>query len=155
MPLKPQGRIFNDITETMGGTPLVRINRLVPKDHAGLGATAVEAVQVQRAIGSRAPSVAVAVTMHHYSIATFMAFLAATPESTDWLAGGIVMPGAVRVGSTVSTATALVTAPMLLVMTTRKFAESLVWTLARLSAEVVAPVTLPLSKRSVPSRCQR
>src|SRR5207253_10280497 len=34
MPLKPQGRIFNDITETMGGTPLVRINRLVPKDHA-------------------------------------------------------------------------------------------------------------------------
>src|SRR6187397_2516325 len=34
MPLKPQGRIFNDITETMGGTPLVRINRLVPKDKA-------------------------------------------------------------------------------------------------------------------------
>src|SRR5881227_53608 len=34
MPLKPQGRIFNDITETMGGTPLVRINRLVPP---GLG----------------------------------------------------------------------------------------------------------------------
>src|SRR5438270_919320 len=34
MPLKPQGRIFNDITETMGGTPLVRINRLIPRDHA-------------------------------------------------------------------------------------------------------------------------
>src|SRR5918994_3206411 len=34
MPLKPQGRIFNDITETMGGTPLVRINRIVPKDQA-------------------------------------------------------------------------------------------------------------------------
>jgi len=34
MPLKPHGRIFNDITETIGGTPLVRINRLVPKDHA-------------------------------------------------------------------------------------------------------------------------
>src|SRR5437763_9819135 len=34
MPLKPQGRIYNDITETMGGTPLVRINRLVPKEHA-------------------------------------------------------------------------------------------------------------------------
>lgn len=32
MPLKPQARIFNDVTETMGGTPLVRINRLVPKD---------------------------------------------------------------------------------------------------------------------------
>src|SRR5439155_358359 len=34
MPLKPQGRIFNDITETMGGTPLVRINRIIPRDQA-------------------------------------------------------------------------------------------------------------------------
>src|SRR3954452_3485035 len=30
MPRKPEGRVYNDITETMGGTPLVRINRLVP-----------------------------------------------------------------------------------------------------------------------------
>ena len=34
MPLKPQGRIFDNITETIGGTPLVRINRIVPQDHA-------------------------------------------------------------------------------------------------------------------------
>jgi len=34
MPLKPQGKIFNDITETIGGTPLVRLNRIIPKDHA-------------------------------------------------------------------------------------------------------------------------
>src|SRR3954453_1724383 len=34
MPLKPQGRIFNDITETMGATPLVRINRIIPREHA-------------------------------------------------------------------------------------------------------------------------
>src|SRR6476661_3325289 len=34
MPRKPEGRIFNDITETMGGTPLVRINRIIPKEHA-------------------------------------------------------------------------------------------------------------------------
>ena len=34
MPLKPQGRVFNDITETMGGTPLVRINRLIPPGQA-------------------------------------------------------------------------------------------------------------------------
>jgi len=34
MPLKPQGRIFNDITETIGGTPLVRINRLIPPGQA-------------------------------------------------------------------------------------------------------------------------
>src|SRR5437764_858353 len=30
MPRKPEGRVYNDITETMGGTPLVRINRLIP-----------------------------------------------------------------------------------------------------------------------------
>src|SRR5213592_1495929 len=34
MPLKPQGRIFNDITETIGGTPLVRVNRLIPAGQA-------------------------------------------------------------------------------------------------------------------------
>jgi cysteine synthase A len=34
MALKPQGRIFDDITQTIGGTPLIRINRLVPKDQA-------------------------------------------------------------------------------------------------------------------------
>jgi cysteine synthase A len=34
MPLKPQGRIFDDITQAIGGTPLVRINRLVPAGHA-------------------------------------------------------------------------------------------------------------------------
>lgn len=34
MPLKPQGKIFDDITQTIGGTPLVRINRVIPKDHA-------------------------------------------------------------------------------------------------------------------------
>src|SRR6478672_4957832 len=34
MPLKPQGRIFNNITETIGGTPLVKINRLIPPEQA-------------------------------------------------------------------------------------------------------------------------
>ncbi len=34
MPLKPQGRIFNNITETIGGTPLVKINRLIPPGQA-------------------------------------------------------------------------------------------------------------------------
>src|SRR5437764_11839296 len=34
MPRKPEGRVYNDITETIGGTPLVRINRLIPKEHA-------------------------------------------------------------------------------------------------------------------------
>jgi cysteine synthase A len=34
MPLKPQGRVFNDITEVIGGTPLVRINRIIPPGQA-------------------------------------------------------------------------------------------------------------------------
>jgi cysteine synthase len=38
MPLKPHGRIFNDITETIGGTPLVRLNRIIPKGGAVVAA---------------------------------------------------------------------------------------------------------------------
>ncbi|GIW76882.1 MAG: cysteine synthase A [Phycisphaerae bacterium] len=34
MPLKPLGRVFNNITECIGGTPLVRINRLIPPGQA-------------------------------------------------------------------------------------------------------------------------
>jgi cysteine synthase A len=30
MPLKPHGKIYNNITETIGGTPLVRLNRVIP-----------------------------------------------------------------------------------------------------------------------------
>src|SRR3977135_2633698 len=30
MPLKPQGRTFNEVTENTGGTPLIRINRVIP-----------------------------------------------------------------------------------------------------------------------------
>jgi cysteine synthase A len=34
MPLKPQGRVFDDITQVIGGTPLVRINRIIPPGQA-------------------------------------------------------------------------------------------------------------------------
>ncbi|MFT3788480.1 MAG: cysteine synthase A [Tepidisphaeraceae bacterium] len=34
MPRKPEGRIYNNIVETIGGTPLVKINRIVPEGHA-------------------------------------------------------------------------------------------------------------------------
>jgi cysteine synthase A len=34
MAMKPQGRIYDNIIDTIGGTPLVRLNRLIPKDHA-------------------------------------------------------------------------------------------------------------------------
>jgi len=45
---------------------------LVQKTHRGHGATPVEALRVQRAIGSRSPSLAVATTMHHFSTATLV-----------------------------------------------------------------------------------
>ena len=34
MPLKPQGRVYDDITQVIGGTPLVRVNRIVPEGQA-------------------------------------------------------------------------------------------------------------------------
>lgn len=45
---------------------------LVPAEFGGLGATVSEAVHVQRAIGSRSPSLAVATTMHHFSVASLV-----------------------------------------------------------------------------------
>lgn len=43
---------------------------LIPKEYAGLAATPLDAVRIVRAIGSYAPSLAVATTMHHFSVAT-------------------------------------------------------------------------------------
>lgn len=43
---------------------------LIPESCKGLGGTALDAIQVQRAIASRSPSLAIASTMHHFSIAT-------------------------------------------------------------------------------------
>jgi alkylation response protein AidB-like acyl-CoA dehydrogenase len=45
---------------------------LIPESSDGLGASPVNAVEVQRAIGSRAPSLAIATTMHHFSIGTLV-----------------------------------------------------------------------------------
>jgi alkylation response protein AidB-like acyl-CoA dehydrogenase len=57
---------------TRGGPAL-----LVPASHGGLGATPLDAVRVQRAVGSRAPSLAVAATMHHFSVAILAEMAAA------------------------------------------------------------------------------
>ncbi len=45
---------------------------LLPRDYTGLGATALDALYIQRAIASRSPSLAVATTMHHFSIASLV-----------------------------------------------------------------------------------
>ncbi|GAU71075.1 putative isobutylamine N-hydroxylase [Streptomyces sp. NBRC 110611] len=42
---------------------------LVPEHHTGIGASPLEAVRLQRAVGARCPSLAVATTMHHFSVA--------------------------------------------------------------------------------------
>src|SRR4051812_23584454 len=34
MPRKPENVIYENIIDTMGGTPLVRINRVIPREHA-------------------------------------------------------------------------------------------------------------------------
>ncbi|MEV7425791.1 MULTISPECIES: acyl-CoA dehydrogenase family protein [unclassified Streptomyces] len=49
---------------TAGGPAL-----LVPVRNGGSGASPLQAVRAQRAIGSRCPSLAVATTMHHFSVA--------------------------------------------------------------------------------------
>jgi alkylation response protein AidB-like acyl-CoA dehydrogenase len=57
---------------------------LVPREHAGLGASAVQAVRVQRALASRSPSLAVATTMHHFSVASLIE-AAARSQGFEWM----------------------------------------------------------------------
>ncbi|UNO38554.1 acyl-CoA dehydrogenase family protein [Streptomyces sp. MST-110588] len=45
---------------------------LVPAQNTGIGATPLQAVRVQRALGARCPSLAVATTMHHFSVASLV-----------------------------------------------------------------------------------
>lgn len=48
------------------------VRLLIPEEHRGLDASPVEAIQIQRALGARSPSLAVASTMHHFSAATML-----------------------------------------------------------------------------------
>lgn len=43
---------------------------VIPRQYEGHGATALEAIRVNRAIGAAAPSLSVASTMHHFSVAS-------------------------------------------------------------------------------------
>ncbi len=56
---------------------------LVPTEYGGAGATLGDAVRVQRAIGSRSPSLAVATTMHHFSVASLVE-LTAQGDGFEW-----------------------------------------------------------------------
>lgn len=57
---------------------------LVPAEHSGSGASALDAVRVQLAIGSRSPSLAVATTMHHFSVASLVA-LSEVSSGMEWM----------------------------------------------------------------------
>jgi alkylation response protein AidB-like acyl-CoA dehydrogenase len=48
------------------------VGLLIPAQHRGRGAGPLDAIRIQRAIGSRSPSLAVATTMHHFSVATML-----------------------------------------------------------------------------------
>lgn len=48
---------------------------LIPVEHGGKGVTPVEAVQIQRAVATRSPSLAIAMTMHNFSVATLVEYL--------------------------------------------------------------------------------
>jgi len=66
---------------------------LVPPEHGGAGAGALDAVRVQRAIGARSPSTAVATTMHHFSMASLVV-LSRTGQGFEWM----LMEGIAREG---------------------------------------------------------
>jgi alkylation response protein AidB-like acyl-CoA dehydrogenase len=56
---------------------------LVPVEYEGKGASCLDAVRIQRAVGSRSPSLAVATTMHHFSVASLVE-LSAAGNGFEW-----------------------------------------------------------------------
>ena len=79
--------LFPSLDEALAALPLMQMEQpgnpaialfrehhgpslLIPRDYEGKGATPLEALRVQVAIANRSPSLAVATTMHHFSVAT-------------------------------------------------------------------------------------
>jgi alkylation response protein AidB-like acyl-CoA dehydrogenase len=57
---------------------------LIPRVHGGGGASAVDAVRLTRAVAARSPSLAVATTMHQFSVASLVA-LAESSTGLEWM----------------------------------------------------------------------
>ncbi|MEU2506620.1 acyl-CoA dehydrogenase family protein [Streptomyces sp. NPDC007863] len=76
-----------DLFRTHGGPGLV-----IPKTYSGLGAGPLEAMDVTRALAATSPSLAVATTMHHFSVATLFSLADSLQSSgVEWvLLEGIV-----------------------------------------------------------------
>jgi alkylation response protein AidB-like acyl-CoA dehydrogenase len=75
--------------EQPGGGALAKFRELggpallVPAEYEGKGASLLDAVRIQRAVGSRSPSLAVATTMHHFSVASLVE-LTAGGSGFEW-----------------------------------------------------------------------
>ncbi|MFJ3213489.1 acyl-CoA dehydrogenase [Streptomyces flaveolus] len=63
---------------------------VAPEEWGGLGASALEATRVQRAIGALSPSLGAATTMHHLSIATLIEHSAAGTDDEKELLKAVV-----------------------------------------------------------------
>ncbi len=83
------GSLLSDL-ESPGGKAVAQFRDhggpglLVPAEHSGRGASALDALRIQRAIGSRSPSLAVATTMHHFSVASLVA-LSERSTGVEWM----------------------------------------------------------------------
>ncbi|MFF9282535.1 acyl-CoA dehydrogenase [Streptomyces griseosporeus] len=95
------GKLLPGLDESLRAVPLMTLERpgspaiglfrecggpglLAPESLQGRGAGALDAVRVQRALGSRSPSLAVATTMHHFSMATLVQ-LSEGGEGLEWM----------------------------------------------------------------------
>ena len=58
---------------------------LVPAEHKGSGARADDAVRIQRALGSLSPSLAIATTMHHFSVASLVEMATGSESGLEWM----------------------------------------------------------------------
>jgi alkylation response protein AidB-like acyl-CoA dehydrogenase len=70
--LEKPGNGALDVFRELGGPAL-----LIPVEYGGKGAPLVDAIRIQRAIGTRSPSLAIASTMHHFSVASLVELTAA------------------------------------------------------------------------------
>jgi alkylation response protein AidB-like acyl-CoA dehydrogenase len=61
---------------------------LVPREFGGLGATPLDAVRIQRALAARSPSLAIAATMHNFSLATLVEYGEYSGEFLKTIAAG-------------------------------------------------------------------
>jgi alkylation response protein AidB-like acyl-CoA dehydrogenase len=64
-------------------------NLFIPKQYGGLGATAVEGIQVLRAIASRSPSLGIVCTMHNFSVCTLVEYTVFGEEYGEVLLGSL------------------------------------------------------------------